>query len=164
MDDLYVNLSEMEFSKGRKIILWIFGTIFILIGLWDLFLKIFKHNNMANIGLSITALAIGAFVYLIAILASARKQENFFKVDSSTISFRFGLIAPKQTQVTWSSIKTIYIPKHHKNIFIEEDSGKIMKVKLTWIEKNKARVIRKHIYAEAKQQNIEVIKSDPQAK
>lgn len=164
MDDLYFNLSEMEFSKGRKIILWIFGTIFILTGLWDLFLKIFKHNNMANMGLTITALAIGCFVYLIAILASSRKQENFFKVDSNAISYRFGLIAPSLIQIDWNNISAISMPAHQKNIFIDQKSGETIKIKLTWIEKNKSRLIRRHIYYVAKQRNIEVLKSKPQKK
>ncbi|MEZ4999340.1 MAG: hypothetical protein R2744_01345 [Bacteroidales bacterium] len=164
MDDLYFNLSEKEFSRGRKIILWIFGTIFILVGLWDLFLKLFKHNNMASMGVTITAISIGLFVYLIAILASSRKQENYFKVDSNTISYRFGLVAPTMNEITWTEVKTIYMPSHHKNIFIGKNTGRIIKVNLTWIEKNKSRLIKRHIYYVAKQRNIEILKTDPPKK
>lgn len=164
MEDLFFNLSEQEFSKGRKTLLWVFGTIFILIGLWDLYLKIFKHNSYANIGLTVSTLTIGGVVYFIAILATAKKKENYFKVDTGRISYRFGLISPVHRDILWENIDTIYMPSHQKNIFVGDKSGKMIHINLTWIEKNKSRLIKKHIYYVAKDKNIEIIKQAPKKK
>lgn len=161
MEDLYFNLSEKEFSKGRKILLWIFGTIFIIIGLWDLYLKIFKHDSYAKIGLTITSLGIGLFVYLIAFLSISGKKGSFFRIDSAGISYRFGLLSPVHREFAWNSIITVYMPPKQKNIFISEKTGIITGIKLAWIEKNRARIIKKHIYYGAKERNIEIVKKSP---
>ena len=40
MENLYYNLSEEEFSKGRKILLWGFSALFFLGGIYVLFVSL----------------------------------------------------------------------------------------------------------------------------
>lgn len=161
MEDLYLNLSEHEFSKGRKALLWIFGSIFILIGFWDLYLKIFKLDSFASTEVTIVSFSIGILVYILALLASSKRKEHYFKVDSNTISYRFGLIAPAHKKIDWKDVKAIYVPKKQKNAIVSLNSGAIININLSWVEKNKSRRIRKYIYHLAKEKSIETHKKHP---
>lgn len=164
MEELNLNLSEHEFSKGRKILLWVFGSIFMLIALWALYLKLFVPEKAAANSLIITAFSIGGFVYFIAILSTARTKQHFFKIDSSQISYRFGLLAPSHKTIDWTDVKKVFVPKKTKSAFLVLKSGTVINLNLSWIEKKKSRLIRKRIYHTAKEKNIDIHKSHPKQK
>jgi len=158
MEDLNFNLSQEEFSKGRKILLWILATFFTGIGLWDLYLKIFKHDSYAKITLTVILLVLGAFVYFIAALATMKRKQHHFIVDNNHIDYRYGLLFTTHHNYKWDDIEIVYMPPHTKKTILELKNGHKTHINLTWIERNKSRIIRKHIYYSAKARGIKIIK------
>ena len=164
MEDLKFNLSEKEFPKGMKILLWIFGTVFILLGFWDLYLKMNKIDEYANYRVTISSFAIGLVVLYIAFHASRKRKEHYFHVDDDTIKYRFGLFFPSHNKILWENIKCIYMPGKQKNIYVEQKSGNLISINLTWVEKKKSGLIKRHIFSVAKNKDIEIIKTYPKKK
>jgi len=158
MDDLYYNLSKEEFSKGRKTLLWIIASLFAMIGLWDLYLKIFKHDTNTSFGLTVVLFTISGFIFFVALLATMKRKEHFFKVDNEIISYHFGLLFPTHHTYRWEDIDKIYMPSQQKTTTLVLKDGHVIHINLTWIEKNKSRLIRRHIYYAAKRRNIDVLK------
>ena len=83
MENLYYNLSEEEFSKGRKILLWIFSCLFFLAGLFVLSQSlIFGHKSvhpvlaLAPFGISLVVSVIAAFASIKRKSAEAAKHNN----------------------------------------------------------------------------------------
>ncbi|MDX2414527.1 MAG: hypothetical protein QNK33_04990 [Bacteroidales bacterium] len=160
MEDLYFNLAKEEFSKGRKILLWFMAIATTIVTLVIVYLKYIKHDTNATIGLAITLTLITIFFYMIAILSTIKKKEHFFKVDNNTISYHYGLMFQSHHTYNWNEVKKLYVPPHSKNITLLLKNGNIVGINLTWIEKNKSRMIRKHIFYSAKTKGIEIHKSN----
>jgi hypothetical protein len=159
MEDLYFNLASEEFSKPRKILIWIVAFITLLLSMWISYLKFFKQDSSADMGLTLTLYAITLFMFSLAILATIKRKEHYFKVDDEIISYRYGLIFPTQKTHLWTNIKKIYVPPHSKNTSLELKDKKIVHINLTWVERNKARIIRKHIFYNGRDKGIEIAKS-----
>lgn len=159
MDDLYFNLASEEFSKSRKILIWVMAIMAVLISAWDSYLKFFKHDTYSTFGLTITLYVVTIFLFTIAILSSKKKKEHFFKVNKEIISYHYGLFVPTQRSFVWTDINMVYMPPHSKNSVLILNDGKSIHINLTWVEKNKARIIRKHIYYTAKEKGIEIRKA-----
>lgn len=158
MDDLYFNLAKEEFSKSRKILLWVIAIIAGSISIWASYLMFYKHDTYATLGLTVSLYLVTIFLFLIAILSTKKRKEHFFKVDNETISYHYGLLFPAHHTYTWKEIKKIFIPPHSKNATLLLDNDKAVHINLTWVEKNKSRMIRKHIFYTAKNMGKEVIK------
>ena len=157
MEDLYFNLSKEEFSKGRKILIWIFASLITIAGGWGLYLKIFKNYD-ANSGVSIVLLVVGAFLYFIALLATVKRKSHFFTVNNDIISYRYGLIFPTSHSYHWEDIKAIYFPPHTKKTTLVMHNGNIVNINLTWIEKNRSRLIIKHLYYTGQKKSKEIFR------
>lgn len=160
MEDLYFNLSKEEFSKGRKILLWVISIAATAVTLFVIYLKFVMFDPNATLGLLIVLVGTTAFFYLIAILATAKRKEHFFKIDSELISYRYGLMFQKQHSYQWSDIKEVYFPPHSKKTAIILNNGKVVGINLTWIERNKSRMIRKHIFYTAKSKGLALYKTN----
>ncbi len=160
MEDLYFNLSTEEFSKGRKILVWVVACLSTAVAFWDLYLELVKHDSNTTFGLTATLLLISAFLITIAILSTSKRKSHFFKVDSETISFQYGLIFPSHRTFRWDDIERIFLPPHKKDAILEFKDGNTYEINLTWIEKNKSRLIRRHIYYTAMNKKIEVLKKE----
>ena len=97
MENLYYNLSEEEFSKSRKILLWIFSGLFFIAGLWVLILHFaFGKKESMPVVLSIVPFSISLVVSLIAIFATVKRKNQYFSMDDEKLEFRFGIIMPKK--------------------------------------------------------------------
>ncbi len=159
MDDLYFNLATEEFSKSRKILIWVIAIIAALVSVWNSYLMFFKHDTYSTLGLNLSLYVITIFLFLIAILATKKRKEHFFKVDKETISYHYGLIFPSHKSFLWTEIKKVFMPPHSKNTVLILKDDKSVLINLTWVEKNKSRNIRKHIYYSAKEKGIEICKA-----
>ena len=92
MENLYYNLSEEEFSKGRKILLWIFAGLFFLAGVYVLVISlVFGHKSIPAV-LSLAPFGISLVVTIIATFATIKRKDLFFSVDDDKIEFRYGII------------------------------------------------------------------------
>lgn len=156
MEDLRLNLSKNEFSKARKILLWVLASLFALGGAWDLYLKLIKHDYSAQIGLTVILFAISGFIFFIAVLASVTRKDHYFKVDNDHISYRYGLIFARQHSYNWSEIKNIIMRYKERKAILVLENGKQETINLNWVKRTNSTTILKHIYYLSKKLNIPV--------
>jgi len=158
MEDLKLNLSKNEFSTGRKTLLWIVGSLFLFGGLWDLYMKLVKHDGTVQVGLTVALFGISAFIFFIAILASGRKRKHFFNVNNESISYRFGLLFPRQRSHKWSDIKEVLMIYRQRKAILVLDNGKKEVLNLNWIQRTNSKIILKHIYYASRIRGLQVKK------
>jgi hypothetical protein len=164
MENLYYNLSEQEFSKGRKILLWLFVGLFFLAGLGIIFMNVILHDQSIHISFSLAPFGITIVVGLIALLATVKRKDYFFLIDSDKIEFRFGLIKPVKHSFKWIDIKEIHLPHKEKKVLLLFKNNSSFIINLNWLERKKTSHIRKHFFYAAKEKNIAVVKVDVLAK
>jgi hypothetical protein len=158
MENLYYNLSEEEFSKGRKILLWGFSGLFFLGGSSVLISSLFLGYKSISAILSIAPFGISLVVGIIAGLATFKGTDLFFLIDDDKIEFKFGAFKPKTHSFKWIDIKELIMPHKQKKAMLLFKDGSSFVINLTWIQKKKSSHIRKHIYHAAREKNLNVIK------
>jgi hypothetical protein len=151
MENLHFNLSEEEFSKGRKVLLWTFSSLFLLANLAFGYKCIPLFIALITFGISL-------FVALIAALASVRRKDLFFTVDNEKIEFRYGILKARKHTFKWVDIKELIIPQKQKKAAIILNDGSSFLINLNWLQKKKSSLIRKYIYIHAKAKNLKVVK------
>ena len=110
MEKMYYNLSEEEFSKGRKILLWIFVALFFLGGLIVLLAgPVFGFHEIKP-SFSLAPFGISLIVGIISAFATIKRKDLFFLIDEDKIEFRYGLIRPKKYTFLWENIKEMVMP------------------------------------------------------
>jgi hypothetical protein len=158
MENLYYNLSEQEFSKGRKILLWVFASIFFLAGMGIIVMNVIQHNTSIHISLSAAPFGISFAVGIIAVLATFTRKDHYFKIDNDEIKFKYGTLNPVEQTFRWSDIKEIHLPHKQKKIKLIMKNDSSFVINLTWIEKKKSSHIRKHFFYVGKEKNINIVK------
>jgi hypothetical protein len=161
MENIEINLYEKEFSKGRKVLLLLFGSVLLAAGLYNVALRVIKYDYLPSPGLTITTLSLGTLILLIALFATSKRKNYFFRINGESLEYRYGLLIAKEGKFKWNEISKIYMPPKVKYLSIENISGKITGINLNWIEGSKAIVIRKNIYYAARQLNKEIVKARP---
>jgi hypothetical protein len=158
MENLNYNLSENEFSRGKKGLLWGFSSIFLLAGLGIIFMNLILHDKSINMSFSLAPFGISIVVGFIAAIATFRGKDHYFIIDNDKIEFQFGMVKPVKQIYLWNSIKEIHFPHKQKKIklILKDNSSAV--INLTWIEKKKSSHLRKHIYYGAKEKNINIVK------
>lgn len=160
MENLFYNLSEEEFTKGRKILLWIFASLFFLAGIWVLFASLILGQKNLPAVLSTAPFGISLIVSVFAAFATIKRKDLFFLVTDEKIEFRYGIFRPKQHSFKWIDIKEMMMPHKQKKIKLFLNDGSFFIIDLTWLQKKKTSIIRKHIYHAARERNMNVIKVD----
>lgn len=159
MENLNLNLSKNEFSKSRRILLWIIGLLFFISTLWSLYLKLWAHDTSVTTGLIIILFLISAFLCFIASLASARKEDHYFNINHDEISYRYGLMFSKQRKHTWEEIKEIIIRYNLRKAIIINVNDNKKTINLNWINKTSAKTILKHLYYISRKKGIPISKA-----
>jgi hypothetical protein len=158
MEKLYFNLSEEEFSKGRKILLWVFASLFLLASVYVLVTNlVFGHKNIP-LFISLITLGISLFVATIAAFATIKRKDLFFIVNDDIIEFRFGILRPHKHTFKWVDIKELIMPGKQKKIMLRLNDGSSFIINLNWLQRKKSSLIRKHIYLRGKEKNLRVTK------
>ena len=158
MENLYYNLSEEEFSKGRKILLWGFAGLFFLAGVYVLLISlVFGHKSITAV-LSLAPFGISLVVSLIAAFATIKRKDLFFLIDNDKIEFRYGVFKPKKHLFKWVDIKELIMPHKQKKAKLLFKDGSSFVIDLTYLQKKKAGLIRKHIFYAAREKDLNVIK------
>jgi len=160
MENLFYNLSEEEFTRGRKILLWIFASLFFLAGIWVLFASMVLGQKNIPPVISIAPFGICLVISTFAAFATIKRKDLFFLVNDEKIEFRYGIIRPKQHSFKWIDIKEMMMPHKQKKIKLFMNDGSSFVIDLTWLQKKKTSFIRKHIYHAARLRNMNVIKVD----
>ena len=110
MENLYYNLSQEEFSTGRKLLLWGFAGLFFLAGVYILLISlVFGHKSITPV-LSIAPFGISIVVSIIAALATIKRKDLFFLIDNDKIEFRYGIFKPGLTGQKRMTLDWILIP------------------------------------------------------
>jgi len=158
MEQLYFNLSEEEFTKGRKILLWIFAGFFFIAGIYVVTAKpIFGHNSIPPI-LATAPFGISFIVSAFAALASIKRKDLFFLVDYGKIEFRYGLLNPKRHSYQWIEIKEMIMPHNQRKVKLNLLNGTSYVIDLNYLQRKKSTLIRKHIYKCAVEKGIPIIR------
>jgi hypothetical protein len=158
MEKLYFNLSEEEFTRGRKILIWVFFAAFFLGGLYVALIgPLFGINRVKPI-FSLAPFGISLIVGLFAFFATIKRSDLYFLVDEDKIEFRYGLISPKKYSFIWNNIKEITMPQRERKIKVDFRDGTFFIINLSWIQRKKSTIIRKHIYHAAREKNLNVVK------
>jgi hypothetical protein len=158
MESLFYDLSEQEFSKGRKILLWLFSSIFFLTGMAVIFMNVILHDQSMHISLSFVPFGISILVCLIAIMATFKRKDHYFLIDNEKIEFRYGLVNPVRHSYKWDDINEIHLPHKEKKVLLLLKDNSSFIINLTWLEKKKTSHIRKHFFYAAREKNINVVK------
>jgi hypothetical protein len=159
MEKLYYNLSEHEFSKGRKFLLWGFSFLFFIAGLGVIFLNVIMHDETIHLSLSSAPFGISLVVAIIASFASFSKKENYFIIDDEKMEFKYGMINPVKHSFHWNNIAEMNFPHRQKKVQLKLKDSSFYIINLTWIEKKKSSHIRKHLFYGASEKNIKIIKT-----
>jgi hypothetical protein len=158
MENLYYNLSEEEFTKGRKILLWIFVVAFFLGGVYVAMLSPVFGVHHIKPTLSLAPFGISFIVGIIALFATIKRKDLFFSIDNDKIEFRYGLFRPKKHSFSWTEIKEVVMPHKERKAKLVLKSGATFTIDLTWLQRKKASIIRKHLYYASKEKNLPIIK------
>jgi hypothetical protein len=160
MEKLYFNLSEEEFTKGRKILLWGFVGFFFLAGIYVLFVSLVLGHKSIPAILSVAPFGISFIVFVIAIFATIKRDDMFFLIDDEKIEFRYGIFKPKKYSFNWIDVKNLVMPHKQRKAKLQFKDDSSFVIDLTYLQKKKSSIIRKHIYHVARSKDLEVIKVD----
>jgi hypothetical protein len=158
MENLYYNLSEEEFSRGRKILLWGFAGLFFLAGVYVLFVSLILGQKSISPVLSVAPLGISLVVSIIAGFATFKGTNLFFSIDNDKIEYKFGLFKPVTHSFKWIDIRELIMPRKQKKVKLVFKDGSFFVINLNWIQKKKSSQIRKQIFYFAKEKDLNVIK------
>ncbi len=78
MENLYFNLSEEEFSRGRKVLLWSFAILFLLASVYVLIANLVFGHKSLPLFISLITFGISLFVSIIAAFATIKRKDLFF--------------------------------------------------------------------------------------
>lgn len=158
MENLYYNLSEEEFSKGRKILLWGFAALFFLAGAFIIVKSIVLGHKSIPAILSLAPFGISLVVAIIASFATVKRKDLFFLIDNEKIEFRYGIIKPKKHSFKWIDVKELVMPHKQKKAKLVFKDGSSFIIDLTWLQKKKSSHIRRHIFHAARERDLNVLK------
>jgi hypothetical protein len=114
MESLHINLSEKEFSKGSKTLLWSFAALFFIAGAYILFASLVLGQKSIPAILSIAPFGISLVVSIIASFATFKGTDNFFLVDKDKIEYKYGFLKPVDHLFNWHDIRELVMPHGQK--------------------------------------------------
>jgi hypothetical protein len=158
MENLLINLSEKEFTRGSKTLLWIFSSLFFLAGVYVLFVNLVLGQKSIPVILSLAPFGISLVVGVIAAIATFKGTDNFFLIDKDKIEYKYGFFKPVDHLFNWSDIRELAMPQRQKKVMLIFNDGSSFIINLTWIQKEKSVNIRKHIYHVAREKDLNVRK------
>jgi hypothetical protein len=158
MENLYYNLSEEEFSKSRKVLIWVFVGLFFLAGVYVLLASLaFGHKSIPPV-LSVAPFSISIIVSVFATFATIKRHDLYFVIDDEKIEFRYGLIRPKKHSYKWGDIESITMPHKQKKAKLYLKDGSSFIIDLTYLQRKRSSHIRKHIFYAARDKNLNINK------
>jgi hypothetical protein len=158
MENLYYNLSEEEFSKSKKILLWTFASLFFLGGVYILVASLIMGQKSILPILSVAPFGIALVVGIIASLATFKGTDLFFLIDHDKIEYKYGMIRPAIHKFMWNDIKELVMPNKQKKVKLVFKDGSSFVINLNWVQNEKSDHIRKHMFHVAREKDLNVSK------
>lgn len=158
MEKVYFDLAEEEFSKGRKLLLWVFTGLFFIGGVAVLLASPVFGLHEIKPSLSLAPFGICLIVGAISGFATIKRKDHFFSIDDDMIEFRYGVFKPKKYSFQWADIKDLVMPHKEKKVMLNFKNGSSFIIDLTWLQKKKTHLIRKHLFSTARYKDMEVKK------
>lgn len=158
MEKLHYNLSEAEYTRGRKVLLWVVTILFFIGGLYVALLSpVFGKDSVRPI-LSLAPFGIGLLIGITAFLATVKRKNMYFEINDDTIEFRYGMFNPKKHTYQWSDIKKIVMPHRERKVKLMLRDNRSEIINLSYIQGKRSILIRKHLIIGAMEKNISVLK------
>jgi hypothetical protein len=158
MENLYINLSEKEFSKASKILLWGFATLFCVAGVYVLFVSLVLGQKSIPAILSLAPFGISLVVFIIAATATFKGTDLFFSIDRDKIEYKFGFMKPVTHLFRWDDVKELIMPRGQKKVKLVFKDGSSFIINLNLIQNRKSSSIRKHLFHFAREKDLNVRK------
>ena len=158
MEKLYFNLSEEEIPKSRKVLLWIVTILFFIGGIYVAMMgPVFGHRSIKPV-VSLAPFGIGILIGITAFFATVKRKNIFFLIDDDKIEFRYGLLNPKKFSFPWNDVKKVVMPHRERKAKLMLKDGNSHIINLSYIQRRKSTIIRKHLFHAAREKNIDVVK------
>jgi hypothetical protein len=158
MEKLFYNLSEEDLTKERKVLLWVFTVLFFIGGLYVLLASsVFGHKTISPV-LSLAPFFIFLVIGSTALFATIKRKDMFFLIDDEKVEFRYGIFKPKRYSFPWSTMKMIVLPHKERKAKIMFKEGTSFIIDLSYLQRKKSTIIRKHLFHAARRKNIDVLK------
>jgi hypothetical protein len=158
MEKLFYNLSEEEFTKGRKILIWVFFAAFFIGGVYVALVgPLFGVHSVKPI-LSLAPFGISLIVGVVAAYATIPRKDMYFLIDDDKVEFRYGIFHPIKYSFKWSDMREIVMPHEDRKIKILFKDGTSFIIDLMYIQRKKSIIIRKHFFHMARSKNLNVLK------
>jgi hypothetical protein len=158
MEKLYFNLSEEDVSKGRKILLWFFTAAFFIGGVYIIMIGPVLGKSPIGLAQSITPFGISFIIGCTAAYATIKRKDLYFLIDDDKVEFRYGIFKPKKYSFPWTDMKKLVLPHKERKVKVMFKDGTSFVINLSYIQRKKSIIIRKHLYYAAKSKNIDVLK------
>jgi len=158
MEKLHFNLSDEESSKGWRILLGLFATVFILSGIFILGNYYVLGRSNIPVSFAIVPFIIGILVAGIALYVSIRRKEQYFNINRDVIEFRYGIFKASHHSFKWDDLKELTLPRRQKKARLHMKDGSDFTINLTWLDRKKASMIRKCLIYIASERGLNMIK------
>lgn len=158
MESLFYNLSEEEFTLGRKILIWVFFGAFFLGGVYVVMLGPVFGVEHVKPSLSLAPFGISLIVGIVAAYATIKRKDLYFLIDDDKVEFRYGIWRPKKYSFKWEDMKELVMPHKDRKVKILFKNGTSYVIDLTWLQKRKSIRIRNHMFHSARAHNLNVLK------
>lgn len=158
MENLNYNLSEEDFSKRGKILLWGFAALFFLAGAYILFVSLVLGHKSIPAILSAAPLGISLVVSVIAAFASFKGAGQYFIIDNDKIEYKFGVFHPETHTYLWKDVKEMVMARRQNKVMLILVNGSKVKINLNWVQGRKSGDIRKHLFHAARERDLNVRK------
>jgi hypothetical protein len=156
MEQLYYNLSEEEFTKDKKIMLWASACFFFIVGLFvfrDIFVTV---RRIIPPILALPPFVVCLVIICIGLWEKLRRKDLFFLVDEGKIEFRFGIFKAKRHSFKWAKISSIVMPLSQRKIKLNLNDGTCFVINLTFFKREKSTAIKNYIYKLAGEKEIKI--------
>ena len=158
MEKLFYNLSEEEYTPGRKILLWIVTFLFFAGGIYIAMLSPVFGKHSVSPTISLAPFGIGLIIGMTALMATIKRKDMFFIIDNDKIEFRYGLFRPKKHSFLWADIKKVVMPHRDRKVKLMFKNNTSDIIDLSYIQRKRSMLIRKHLILGAMEKNITVLK------
>jgi len=153
---LYYNLSEEEFTKDRKLIIWVSACFFFLVSLYVFMESFISVRKSIPTILALPPLITCLIITGIGFWAKLKRKDLFFLVDEGKIEFRFGVFKAKRRSFKWAKISSIVMPLTQRKIKLNLNDGKSFVINLIFFKQEKSISIKNYIYKLAVEKEIKV--------